>query len=321
MKKFIWFLTVILTAVLVLTSCSDNSNDVVNNGEGSEQEMHGYSKYPEYTEEFLDKATSTVQKNDSINNVKITEIYSNCFFARYIVPQPYIIKFNGTLPEEWCVGDHISCVCENIYEDYENHLIEADFVSIEASTFELEEGVAYKPVIYLYPEEETDVSVNLEVNGGLTCTYPAYNNGWFVKALPDGTLIDEKGKEYNYLYWEGETYTKYDFSKGFCVKGEDTAEFLEVSLEKLGLNRREANEFIVYWLPLMQENEYNIVSFQTKAYTDAAKLSVSPNPETLVRVFMAYKSSDEYIEIEAQELSAPEREGFTVIEWGGTQVK
>lgn len=182
-------------------------------------------------------------------------------------------------------------------------------------------AVDEKPVIYLYPEEETDVSVKLDYNGNLFCTYPSYNNGWKVTALPDGTLIDEKGMEYNYLYWEGITDVEYDFSEGFCVKGEDTAEFLEWALDELGLNRKEANEFIVFWLPKMQANKYNIISFQTKAYTDNAKLEIVPAPDTLIRVFMAYKPSDVSVNISEQILSRPERNGFAVIEWGGTEVK
>jgi len=177
-----------------------------------------------------------------------------------------------------------------------------------------------KPVIYLYPEEETEVSVKLDYSGELTCTYPAYNNGWTVTASPDGTLTDQSGQEYNYLYWEGKDNDEYDFSEGFCVKGSDTAAFLEDALEKLGLTRREANEFIVYWLPRMQNNEYNIISFQADVYTESAKLYIDPAPDTLIRVFMAYKASDEYIDIEAQELTAPERCGFTVVEWGGSEV-
>ena len=180
---------------------------------------------------------------------------------------------------------------------------------------------AEKPVIYLYPTENMDVTVKLDINGDLTCTYPAYHDGWTVTASPDGSLTDEKGQTYNYLYWEGETYTLYDMTKGFCVKGEDTAAFLEDALAKLGLNRREANEFIVFWLPLMQENLYNIISFQTDVYTESAKLTVTPTPDTVIRVFMAYKSADNYVEIETQELTTPAREGFTVIEWGGTEVK
>ena len=165
------------------------------------------------------------------------------------------------------------------------------------------------------------VSVELILDGKLTCTYPSYNNGWNVIAAPDGTLTDARGQNYNYLYWEGETYAQYDLSKGFCVKGEETAAFLEDALGKLGLTRREANEFIVYWLPLMEQNEYNIISFQTDIYTDAAQLKVNPAPDTLIRVFMAWQASETAVNLPEQELTAPERNGFTVVEWGGTELK
>jgi len=179
---------------------------------------------------------------------------------------------------------------------------------------------AAKPVIYLYPESTTDVTVSLDYNGKLTCTYPAYDNGWIVSAQPDGTLTDAKGTEYNYLYWEGETDVEYNFSEGFCVPGCDTAAFLEDALAELGLTRREANEFIVYWLPLMEPNAYNLISFQTDIYTDNAKLTVSPAPDTEIRVFMAWKPLDTAVEIEPQMLTAPKRVGFTLVEWGGTEI-
>ncbi|MBQ8880656.1 MAG: hypothetical protein IJ030_00585 [Oscillospiraceae bacterium] len=194
-------------------------------------------------------------------------------------------------------------------------------LTVAASDWRPEPGVAYKPVIYLYPEEEIQVSVKLDLDGRLTCTYPAYGSGWTVTASPDGTLTDAKGQTYNYLYWEGETNAQYDLSKGFCVKGADTAVFLETALERLGLTRREANEFIVYWLPLMEQNPYNIIAFQTDAYTDAARLEVNPAPDTLIRVFMAWQASQEYVTLPEQELTAPAREGFTVVEWGGTQLQ
>lgn len=188
---------------------------------------------------------------------------------------------------------------------------------VEPNGYEI---VDEKPVIYLCPEEKTEVSVKLDLDGELTCTYPTYNNGWSVTARPDGTLTDSKGQSYNYLYWEGKSYAEYDLSEGFCVKGEDTAVFLEDALEKLGLNRREANEFIVYWLPLMEDNPYNVISFQTDIYTEAAKLKVTPEPDTLIRVFMAWKGSVEYISLPAQTLTAPIRQGFTVVEWGGAEL-
>ena len=52
-----------------------------------------------------------------------------------------------------------------------------------------------KPVIYLYPEKETEVTVKLNYAGELTCTYPAYNDGWKVSASPDGTLTDADRSE------------------------------------------------------------------------------------------------------------------------------
>ena len=178
-----------------------------------------------------------------------------------------------------------------------------------------------KPVIYLYPEETTEVSVKLELSGEFTCTYPAYGGGWQVTAQPDGTLTDARGQTYSYLYWEGETATAYDQSEGFCVAGADTAAFLEDALAQLGLTRREANEFIVYWLPQMEDNPYNLITFQQEAYTEAAKLTVTPAPDSVLRVFMTWKALEQPVDIPAQTLPAFARHGFTLIEWGGTEIK
>lgn len=184
-----------------------------------------------------------------------------------------------------------------------------------------EEALTAKPVIYLYPEEAAKVTISLDYDGELTCVYPAMEDGvWTVTAGPDGTLTDGAGQTYNYLYWEGASHWDYDFSEGFCVPGGETAAFLEDALADLGLNRREANEFIVYWLPKMEGNPYNLISFQTDAYTEHARLTVTPEPDTLLRVFMAWKALDTPTELPAQRLSAPAREGFTVVEWGGTEV-
>lgn len=183
------------------------------------------------------------------------------------------------------------------------------------------EPLAEKPVIYLYPEEEIRVNVKLDYDGRLTTTYPAYDNGWTVIAEPDGTLTDpDTGREYYCLYWEGVTDVAYDLSRGFVVPGEDTAPFLEETLAALGLTDREANEFIIYWLPRMEGNAYNLISFQGETYTDNAVLTIDPAPDSVLRVFMAWKGLDEPVEVEPQTLPAFERTGFTVVEWGGTEL-
>ena len=185
-----------------------------------------------------------------------------------------------------------------------------------------DELVEEKPVIYLYPEAEQEIEVELDYAGELTCTYPEYQDGWHVVAQPDGTLVDNvTGKEYSYLFWEGKSDVEYDLSKGYVIPGEDTAEFLEMKLNELGLNRKEANEFIVYWLPRMQENTYNLITFQDEVYKNVAKLEITPNPDSVLRVFMVYMPLEEKNEIEEPVLESFDRNGFTVVEWGGTEIR
>ena len=186
------------------------------------------------------------------------------------------------------------------------------------------EEVAKKPVIYLYPEEETDVHVELELTeADLSTTYPKYNNGWDVTAYPDGTLVNKAdGSHHKYLFWDAvNCRTRFDFSKGFCVTGIDTESFLKEKLTYMGLNEQEMNEFIVYWLPLMEHNAYNLISFQSDAYTDTAKLNITPTPDSMLRIFMTYVPLEDAVDIEPQELSTFERNGFTVVEWGGSKIR
>ena len=178
-------------------------------------------------------------------------------------------------------------------------------------------GIGGKPVIYLYPEKEQEVNVKLDLDGKFTFTYPEYNNGWNVTAKPDGTIIPD-GKEYSYLFWEGLMPTfKPDFKEGFVIKGSESAEFLRETLSQMGLTPKEYNEFIVYWAPKLQENEYNKIYFAEDDYTDKAKLEINPKPDSILRVFMVYEKADENTVLPKQEIKPFERKGFTVVEWGG----
>lgn len=175
-----------------------------------------------------------------------------------------------------------------------------------------------KPVIYLYPEEKTDVSVKLDLDGVITCAYPDYRDGWEVTAYPDSTIIDKyDGEEYYCLYWEGTGAADWDMSEGFVVKSEDTADFLRSKLKEIGLTPRESNEFIIYWLPELQKNDCNFITFQTDVYEKNAGLEISPAPDSMLRVFMVYEPCSEDFSAEPQEFEPFERNGFTVVEWGG----
>ena len=194
------------------------------------------------------------------------------------------------------------------------------FKEVEIEGEKIIMDLASKPLIYLYPESETEVSVRLDYKGRLTCTYPAPDpdGAWRVTARPDGTLTDRQGREYSYLFWEGASDgAPPDFSRGFVVKGSDTADFLREKLAYMGLTPREYNEFIVYWLPRMQDNPWNLIAFQGKNYTDSAPLTVTPRPDSVLRVFMAYRPLNAPVSVPQQELTPFVRKGFTLVEWGG----
>ena len=181
-----------------------------------------------------------------------------------------------------------------------------------------------KPVIYLYPKEETQISVKLLNSERITCSYPKYNDGWNVLAKPNGDLIDLETQRNLYsLYYENESVENFNISKeGFVIAGEDSSKFLEEKLELLGLTEREAEEFIIYWLPKLESNKYNYIRFATKEEINKnMRLEITPKPDTIIRVLMTFKGLEEPIEVEEQKLDNYERKGFTVVEWGGTEIK
>lgn len=181
-----------------------------------------------------------------------------------------------------------------------------------------------KPVIYLYPTHKQEVSVTLTYKGTIIALYPHYNqtNGWKVEAAPNGELIDSSSqKTYSYLFWEGIPTTMFTLpNQGFVIKGSDTADFLQEKLRYLGLIPKEYNEMIVYWLPRMQNNKYNLIYFAKTDYTDTAKLTIKPKPDSIIRVFMVFKPLEAAISIPEQALKPANRKGFSVIEWGAAEL-
>lgn len=175
-----------------------------------------------------------------------------------------------------------------------------------------------KPVLYLYPTKKTKVSVTFSDNNKLTTTYPKYNKKWEVTALSNGDLYDKTGKYYYGLYWEEEGSNDVDFTTGFYVTKKDALEFLDNITEKIGFTRREANEFIMYWLPILEKNEKNLVYFEFTEERDSYnKINITPKPDSLLRVAIHVKKTDKYTNIKEEKIPTFKRSGFTAVEWGG----
>ena len=175
-----------------------------------------------------------------------------------------------------------------------------------------------KPVLYLYPKKETTVKVSFEHNELLTTTYPKFKNVWKVTANKNGDLYDSKGRYYYGLYWEEEENHNIDFSTGFYVTKDNAIDFLEEKLDKIGFTQREANEFIMYWLPILEKNGKNLVYFELTDEREAYnKLIIEPKVDSLLRVAMHVKKVDQEVNIKEQKLPTFKRKGFTAVEWGG----
>lgn len=180
-------------------------------------------------------------------------------------------------------------------------------------------NILHKPVLYLYPEQEKKVTVTFEHPENLLTTYPKYEAKWEVTATPEGNLYDENGKYYYALYWDEKSTVEEEFDEGFYVTKENAIEFLETTLTQIGLTRREQNEFIMYWLPILEENEKSIVNYTlTEERQEENELMITPKPDSLLRVAINIKKVDKKVKIEEQELPHFTREGFTAVEWGGS---
>jgi hypothetical protein len=182
-----------------------------------------------------------------------------------------------------------------------------------------------KPVVYLYPEKKTNVTVTVEPNGDFSAQYPVTQNGrWQMVAMPDGTLFDPKTeKKYSYLFWEAENQgtLSIDESKAFCVKGDQTAQFLEDVCVKYGLTDRERTDFVSFWIPAMMRNRFNVIQlFDDSECAAYAKMTVEPKPDAEIRLFMLFRGSSQHIQTGSPKIAERRRGKFTVVEWGGANL-
>lgn len=203
---------------------------------------------------------------------------------------------------------------EYVYNPSTKALKEENFVEL---------GYDEKPIIYLYPEKNnTKITLTFENNLLISTSYPKYSNKWEVIANKNGDLKDINGKYYYGLYYEEIGHSKVDFNEGFYVEKEDAISFLEEKLSLIGLNDRERNEFIMYWLPVLEKNGKNLVYFElTDSKQRYNKLNINPKPDSLLRISIHIKKVNKKIKIKEQKLNKFNRIGFAVIEWGGVNHK
>jgi hypothetical protein len=215
-------------------------------------------------------------------------------------------------------------------------VVKADSVLIEAQTI-VDMNVFFqnpnimvvvcKPVIYLYPNETTNIHIELNSKGELGMTYPLYDEkkGWNIIADANGTITNDN-KIYNYLFWDGKMEIgKFNFNanEGSIVESTNLIAFFENTLAQMGMNSKESADFITYWAPKMLENKRNFVHFIVNDdYEQIASVNVNPKPDIMLRIYMMWSIVEEGNDHNPtpQLFDKLKRDGFTYIEWGGSEV-
>ncbi|MDX2360315.1 MAG: hypothetical protein QNK23_05890 [Crocinitomicaceae bacterium] len=241
---------------------------------------------------------------------KKAKLIDNAFFDIRITPGKYIFQFYYD---------------QNYAEIFSDSLIiKGGFRDIYSLNFDAAgaSGFVWKPVIYLYPDATTPVTVSVNVVGNNPFFYPEYNDTWEFTATPQGELKFENAS-YNYLFWEANQYFRLsveEHQSGFICEGDNVVAFIEEKLTMAGLTTQEQADFITFWGPRLQRNELNYVHFMFNEECDAfAELSISPKPDHLYRIYIIWSPLENEIPLEPQTILPMDRSGFSVLEWGGME--
>jgi hypothetical protein len=180
---------------------------------------------------------------------------------------------------------------------------------------------AAKPNIYLYPERETrlDVELNFPNGGQVIKSTPDYGTGWHDIVVEPNGLIDG---QYRYLFYESENPDFSQYEYGWVVEYSKLEEFFRQNMKDYGFNEQEIADFIEYWIEeehLPPNNKYYAIYPQVAAnIEEEVELNISPQPDSVLRLIYTFVGRDNP-DINLKEPTIPpfEGEGFIVKEWGG----
>lgn len=264
----------------------------------------GFGSFPAISDKSLTNSTQSIGSKGSSN------IYTISDKENLLIRYGYEVYQMDEGPNEKSIDDFISDVGLVFWTD-------AYGSSIAFLNTEFEPNVECgKPVIYLYPSQQT--SFNVKVGAEITKSDPKYNKGWSGIAKPNGELILQ-GQSYPYLFWEGLGFGLYpEVKSGKIVASSKVKDQIEQDLKSMSLTEREISDFLDFWLSKMPQSKYTRLTWFTNQELDKlAPLSVSPKPDSTIRVFLDFAGLEKPYKISSQQLPRFERKGFTVVEWGG----
>ncbi len=175
------------------------------------------------------------------------------------------------------------------------------------------------PLLYFYPLHLSNIS--LKVDSPLISQLIKLDRGaWNLVASPDGILTTMDGKKYRYIPYE---FLRNDFKRpvnGSVIEGGKLEEYLRKDLwRKLGLTDSEISDYWQDTKPRVKPSPYYFISLIDRSEIDRVlPMEVNPKPDTIIRnmTYILPLSSQPTYTPQPLEITAPQRNGFTVLENG-----
>ena len=153
----------------------------------------------------------------------------------------------------------------------------------------------------------------------------------------DSFIISTSGKKYSYLFWEATTISQEANSlfiramdNYYIFSSEEVCDRLDDILIVKGLNTRERQDLITFWMPELTSKEFCLISFlNNNVYESIASLDVDPAPKRTLRIFMVFKPVDSIegyhrcanLLEEEEKFDREEFKDSLVVEWGAMNLE
>lgn len=200
--------------------------------------------------------------------------------------------------------------------EYVRELEKAGFLK-EAS--ELQQRKCSDSPLYLYPEKDTWVEIEVKPPAKIIGASPHYQKKWAVWADRNGQLTDSNGQIFEKISY---AYLTSDFpppNQGLVITQAELAEELAQYAQKVGLLGREIKDFVFFWTENLPPAPYYLIShFSQKMSARIMPLEIKPEPDTVLQVVMYFQPLASPLFLEPPNFEPiPKRQGFVVVDWSG----
>lgn len=175
----------------------------------------------------------------------------------------------------------------------------------------------YKPNIYFYSEVPLQISVEFVEEHLLTKMIPEYSMGWNVMVHGDGKLTCQDNT-YDFLFYESlASESLVDKGTGWIIYEDARREQLLEILSLYDFNEQETVDFMDFWMEMLDEDTNYIMYPQNTECVDLQMpVEIQPEPAAITRIWFGFEKYDGQ-RVETPKVTPINREGFTVVEWGG----